>query len=109
MKTRITYKLQGYINDIKFEDERNFFITRSILEIIEQYFGEIYTNELIIDLADAVKKYDYNTFGSSTPEFEENIIYKIHDAKSFEDIQFTPKHIYQKVNKKLKEGKYTKI
>lgn len=109
MKIHITHKFQGYINGIKFEDKKIFFTTNTILDIIEQYFDEIYNNELIIDLADAVKNYDYKTFDSSTPEFEENIIYKIHDAQSFEAIQFTPEHIYQKVNKKLKEGKYTKI
>lgn len=109
MKIHITHGFQGYINGIKFEDKKIFFITNAILDKIEQYFGEIYTNELIIDLANTVEKYKGKTFDFSTPEFEENIIYKIHDAQSFETIQFTPEHMYQKINKKLKEGKYTKI
>ena len=48
-KYEIKTRFKGYINNIKFDDEYIYNLTRTILDIIDEVFGEYYNNKFIED------------------------------------------------------------
>ena len=108
MQSYIKHKFEGYINNILFDDEQIYYATEYILSTIEGKFDEKYTDEFVSDLSDAIAHCAYKTFEFSMSELEEEMEDNIRDAKSFEDIQFTPIYFDRNVNKNLKKGRYTK-
>lgn len=108
MKSYIKHEFEGYINNVLFNDAQNYYATEYILTTIEAKFDEIYTDEFVSDLSDAITHCAYKTFEFSMSDFEEEMIENIFGAKSFEDIQFSPVYFNQELNQNLKQGKYTK-
>lgn len=59
METKVTREFQGYINSIEFNDSYIFNTTREALEEIVSIFGEVFTDEFISDLGQAIKRCMY--------------------------------------------------
>lgn len=108
MKSYIKHEFEGYINNILFDNEQIYYAAEYLLTTIEAKFDEIYTDEFVSDLSDAIARCAYKTFEFSMSDFEEEMIENIFGAKSFEDIQFSPMYFNQELNQNLKQGKYTK-
>lgn len=108
-KYEIKTRFEGYINNIKFDDEYIYNLTRTILDIIDEVFGEYYNNKFIEDLSKAIEKASYNDSEFSFTDVENRLHNDIddEDVQKFEDIQFSVPYINSALNENIKNGKYS--
>lgn len=106
---KIKTHFEAYINDIKFDDEYIYNLTRTILDIIDEVFGEYYNNKFIEDLAKAIEKASYNDSEFSFTDVENRLRNDIddEDVQKFEDIRFSVPYINSALNENIKNGKYS--
>ena len=107
MKSQIIQKFKARINSIEFDDHTLYAITDSILEKINERFGDIYTDQFIKDLAEVIELYFFKVDNLVVSELEYNMIDNIENAEKFTDIQFTDYYINH-INDRIKDGSYLK-
>ena len=103
-KYEIKTRFEGYINNIKSDDEYIYNLTRTILDIIDEVFGEYYNNKFIEDLSKAIEKANYNDSEFSFTDVENRLHNDIDDenVQKFEDIQFSVPYINSALNENIK-------
>ena len=107
MESQVIQKFKARINSVEFDDHTLYAITDSILEEINERFGEIYTDEFIKDLADVIELYFYKIDKLIVSELEWNMINDIENVEKFTDIQFSDYYINH-INEQIKDGSYLK-
>lgn len=107
MESQVLQKFKARINSVEFDDHTLYAITDSILEEINERFGEVYTDEFIKDLADVIQLYFFKVDKLVVSELEYNMIDDIENAEKFTDIQFTDYYINH-INDRIKDSSYLK-
>lgn len=107
MESQVIQKFKARINSIEFDDQTLYAITDSILEEINERFGEVYTDEFIKDLAEVIELYFFKVDNLVVSELEYSMIEDIVDAKTFQDIQFSDYYINH-INNQIKDDSYLK-
>lgn len=97
MKTEIITDIKEFeatINTVTFNDENTYYVTLDTLNTINDLFGEIYTDELIADLASRIS--DYLDMYDDYPynELLSDLQYDINKAKTFDTIEFSEAEFY---------------
>lgn len=107
-KYKIKTNFEGYINDIKFDNENIYKIVYEVLEKINYDIDECYNDKFIEDLQKCLKKASLDDKFSFTEA--ENILCKDienEEINKFEDIQLSLPYVDSTFNKKLKNGEYS--
>lgn len=107
-KYKIKTNFEGYINDVKFDNENIYKIIYEVLEKINYDIDECYNDKFIEDLQACLKKASLNDKFSFTEA--ENILCKDienEEINKFEDIQFSLPYVDSTFNEKLKKGEYS--
>ena len=107
-KYKIKTNFEGYINDIKFDNENIYKIVYEVLEKINYDINECYNDKFIEDLQKCLKKASLDDKFSFTEA--ENILCKDienEEINKFEDIQLSLPYVDSTFNKKLKNGEYS--
>ena len=107
MESQVIQKFKARINSVEFDDHTLYSITDSILEEINERFGEIYTDEFIHDLAEVIELYFFKVDNLVVAYLEYSMIEDIVDAETFQDIQFSDYYINH-INNQIKDGSYLK-
>ena len=108
MQSKILQEFRAEINTIAFNNEMTYRTTKDILEKIEEKFGEIYTDEFILELTYAVEEIPIKSDRISYSELEWDIINSIEEANKFEDILFEYFFSLADLNERLAAGEFTK-
>ena len=108
MKLEIIQYFKAKINTVTFNDEMNYYTTVYVLNIIEEKFGEIYTDEFISELAYAIERVSLKCDEFSYTELENALVYDINLADKFENIYFDCYYIPKDLNERLAAGEFTK-
>lgn len=108
MQSKILQEFRAEINTIIFDDKMTYRTIKDILEKIEEKFGEIYTNEFILELSYAIEEIPINSDQISYSELEWDIINSIEEADEFEDIRFEYFFPLADLNDRISAGKFTK-
>lgn len=107
-KYKIKTNFEGYINNVKFDNENIYKIIYEVLEKINYDIDECYNDKFIEDLQACLKKASLNDKFSFTEA--ENILCKDienEEINKFEDIQFSLPYVDSTFNEKLKKGEYS--
>lgn len=107
-KYKIKTHFEGYINDIKFDNENIYKIVYEVLEKINYDIDECYNDKFIEDLQECLKKAsldDKFSFIEAKNKLIEDL--ENEEINKFEDIQFTLPYVDSVFNKKLENGEYS--
>lgn len=107
MESQVIQKFKARINSVEFDDHTLYAITDSILEEINERFGEVYTDEFIHDLAEIIELYFFKVDDLVVADLEYSMIEDIVDAETFRDIQFSDYYVNH-INEQIKNGSYLK-
>lgn len=107
MESQVIQKFKASINSVEFDDHTLYAITDSILEEINERFGEVYTDKFIKDLAEVIELYFFKVDNLVVADLEYSMIEDIEDAETFQDIQFSDYYINH-INEQIKDGSYLK-
>lgn len=105
---KIKTHFEGYINDVKFDNEDIYKIVYEVLEKINYDIDECYNNKFIEDLQECLKKAsldDKVSFIEAKNKLIEDL--ENEEINKFEDIQFSLPYVDSVFNKKLKNGEYS--
>ena len=108
MKSEILQKFIGKINTIVLNDEMVYCSTNHILSIIEEKFGEIYTDKFIAELSYAIERISIKCEDFTLSDLENSLENAIELADKFEDIYFDYHYIPSDLNERLAAGEFTK-
>jgi cell wall-associated serine proteinase prtA len=88
MEAEVIQHFKGKINGVIINEEGTFYATRTVLESIEERFGECYNQKFVKTLSDTI--YDvsssYDEYSQSVLEYE--FMNSVEKAKSFPEIKF---------------------
>lgn len=107
-KYEIKTHFEGYINDVKFDNEDIYKIVYELLEKINYDIDECYNDKFIKDLQESLKKAsldDKFSFIEAKNKLIEDL--ENEEINKFEDIQFTLPYVDSVFNKKLENGEYS--
>lgn len=109
-KYEIKQEFIGTINDVEINDKQIYYTTWYMLDLIDTYFGEVYNEQFIKDLAETIRKISDSTDSFSFADLENDFYYAItnKDIKRFEDIKFDDYYYAEYLNEKLENGEYLK-
>lgn len=111
MNGKVESEFKGYINTIKFDNQKVFSLIIFILIKIENKFGEVYTDEFIDDLQ---KEFNIlENILSNDPLFNTITIFNeiasnVNNASKFEQLYLTACPFFESIGNRLKKGYYTK-
>lgn len=108
MKSEKIQDFKGTINSVEFDDKGTFYSTQYVLENIEDKFGEVYNNDFVKDLKEAIDTYTMKVEDFCATHMEREFVNAIEDADSFEEIFFTEYIISDYLNHKIMDGSYSK-
>lgn len=110
-KYEIKQEFIGTINDVEINDKQIYYTTGYILDLIDTYFGEVYNDKFIKDLAETIRKIKDNTDNFSFEYLEKDFHYVItyESSRKFEELEFDDYYHAEYLNERLKKGEYTKI
>ena len=107
-KYEIKTHFEGYINDVKFDNEDIYKIVYELLEKINYDIDECYNDKFIKDIQESLKKAsldDKFSFIEAKNKLIEDL--ENEEINKFEDIQFTLPYVDSVFNKKLENGEYS--
>ena len=109
-KYEIKQEFIGTINDVEINDKQIYYTTGYMLDLIDTYFGEVYNEQFIKDLAETIRKIKDNTDNFSFEYLEKDFYYTItnKDVEKFEDIKFDDYYYAEYLNERLEKSEYTK-
>lgn len=107
MESQVIQKFKARINSVEFDNYQLYMTTEHILEEINEQFEEVYTDELIQDLAAVIERYFFKVDNLIVSELEWNMSNDIKNAKTFRAIEFTDYYINE-INDRIKDGSYLK-
>lgn len=108
MYIKTLQQFKGFINSVEFDDKGAFCSTEYILEKIEEKFGDVYNDDFIKDLKEAIETYTMKAEDFCAARMEREFVYVIEDADSFEEIFFTEYVFSDYLNHKIMDGSYLK-
>ena len=82
--------------------------TNHILRVIEEKFGEIYTDAFISELSYAIERVSIKCEDFAFSNLENSLTDNIETAEKFEDIKFEYPYIPSDLNERLAAGEFTK-
>lgn len=109
-KYEIKQEFIGTINDVEINDKQIYYTTGYMLDLIDTYFGEVYNEQFIKDLAETIRKIKDNTDNFSFEYLEKDFQYVItyESSRKFEELKFDDYYHAEYLNERLKNGEYTK-
>lgn len=108
MKSEILQKFIGKINTIVLNNQMVYCSTNHILRIIEEKFGEIYTDKFIAELSYAIERVSIKCEDFAFSDLENSLENAIELADKFEDIYFDYYYIPSDLNERIAAGEFTK-
>lgn len=109
-KYEIKQEFIGTINDVEINDKQIYYTTGYMLDLIDTYFGEVYNEQFIKDLAETIRKIKDNTDNFSFEYLEKDFQYVItyESSRKFEELKFDDYYHAEYLNERLEKGEYTK-
>ena len=108
MKSKKIQDFKGIINSVEFDDKGTFYSTQYVLENIEDRFGEVYNDDFVKDLKEAIDTYTVKVEDFCAAHMEREFVNAIENAYSFEEILFKERIISNYLNHKIMDGSYLK-
>ena len=109
-KYEIKQEFIGTINDVEINDKQIYYTTGYMLDLIDTYYGEVYNEQFIKDLAETIRKIKDNTDNFSFEYLEKDFQYVITyvSSRKFEELEFDDYYHAEYLNERLKKSEYTK-
>ena len=108
MYIRKLQEFKGFINSVEFDDKGTLYSTQYVLGKIEEKFGEVYNDDFVKDLKEAIDTYAMKVEDFCAAHMEREFVNAIEDADSFEDVLFKEYIISDYLNHKIMDGSYSK-
>lgn len=108
MYIRKLQEFKGFINSVEFDDKGTFYSTEFALRKIEEKFGEVYNDDFVKDLKEAIDVYTMKVEDFCAAHMEREFVNAIEKAYSFEEILFKERIISNYLNHKIMDGSYLK-
>jgi cell wall-associated serine proteinase prtA len=108
MYIRKLQEFKGFINSVEFDDKGTFYSTEFALRKIEEKFGEVYNDDFVKDLKEAIDVYTMKVEDFCAAHMEREFVNAIEKVYSFEEILFKERIISNYLNHKIMDGSYLK-